>query len=117
MTLFPAPATKVEIGKTISLRKGKHCWEATDASHVSRVENSVQILSILRTYRLSRTTPLSHYAAIGGRCYSFSMGRGEIASFEYLGAPFHLPDNQLIHAAIVMSENNRRFNVFILLAI
>ena len=45
------------------------------------------------------------------------MDRGETASFEYLGTPSHLPDDRLIHAAIAISWDNRRFNLFISLVI
>ena len=44
------------------------------------------------------------------------MGQGETASFEYLVAPFHLPDNQLIQAEIEIPDN-RRLEAFISLVI
>jgi hypothetical protein len=64
-----------------------------DVCHGSIEQNSMRTPSILRVYRLERTTPHSRCDTIRGRYYDFFVDQGETTSFEYLSVPCHMADN------------------------
>jgi hypothetical protein len=91
ITLFPEPATKRrKLSNLFEMRKHQR---ATHVSHGPIEANPARIFSIPRTCHLERTTLQALRGASRGQRGEFSMDRGERASFEYLAAACHLPDN------------------------
>ena len=89
-TLFPAPATKMEI---FSLWKRHRELALTDVSH-EPIEGSPgpQMLSILSTCCPQGTTPQIRGGVTCGQCSGSSMGRVATAKFEYPAPICRLPD-------------------------
>ena len=78
---------------------------------------SVLTISTPRKYRLGRTTWRSRGGANRGQCDGFSMGQEERANSECLVAICHLPVTLSISEDTITSRYNRRFSLFMPLAI